>query len=241
MPRVSYHQNVFDLLDLEPRASAAALRQIKACERRCGQPLPASVRDWYMTAGVVPLDGEVEEDEAGYLWHEYSNADHPVPLASVLRAFESADVPGDRAFCLRSSGGRRFVCILIENQAVVSWLVEVDGSDDPPVWVDNDSHLLNDWEQVAPSFSSFLFDWFASYYRRDFTPLSVNSYRVRAGRGPRRPSRTSMACTSGHRGSLPSCRRTSITSSTTWRKGRTWRGPRGRPPTASPARAPGCA
>jgi len=94
MPRVSYHQNVFDLLDHEPRASAAALRQINECERRCGQPLPASLRDWYTTAGVVPLTDRGVGGKAVPLWHEYSNADDPVALSGVLRGFEFAHAAG---------------------------------------------------------------------------------------------------------------------------------------------------
>jgi hypothetical protein len=191
MPRVSYHQNVFDLLDYEPLVSAAALRRIKACERRCGRPLPASLRDWYTTAGVVLLDGDPYGGEAGYLWHEYSNADHAVPLADVLRGFELVHAPRRYGQDLRRDGirfrtGQRFVRVLIENQAVVRWWVEVNGSDDPPVWVDNESPRLNDWGQVSPTFSAFLFDWFAGYYKQDFTPLSHHYYRTR-GRRPDRP------------------------------------------------------
>jgi hypothetical protein len=194
MPRVSYHQNVFDLLGHQPLVSAAALRQVKECERRCGQPLPASVRDWYSTASVVPLRGYPEEGEDGYLWHEYSNADYTVPLADVLRGFEFVHATGGLggdvfgSYGVRSPTGQRFVRVLIENQAVVRWWVELNSSDDPPVWVDNESSSPSDWGQVAPSFSAFLFDWFAAYYTRDFTPLSINSYQQRANRvGPPPP------------------------------------------------------
>jgi hypothetical protein len=182
MARVSYHQNVFDLLDYEPPVSAAALKQIEGYERCCGKPLPASVRDWYMTAGVVPLG---EGPETVSLWHEYSNADHPVPLAGMLRGFELATTPGGRGqrdCCARFRTGERFVLLLIENQAVRNWWVRVDGSDDPPVWDDNGSPRLSEWQRVAPSLSAFLFDWFAAYYTRPFTPLSYHHYRESADR-----------------------------------------------------------
>src|SRR5262249_61133052 len=38
---LSYHQNVFDLLDLGPKASPEALRDLEECERRAGARVPA--------------------------------------------------------------------------------------------------------------------------------------------------------------------------------------------------------
>ena len=75
MRRVSYHQSIFDLLDLQPSESAQARESIEDCERRCGRRLPEAVRQWYLIEGVVQL------------WYDYSNMDAPEPLEVVLRQF----------------------------------------------------------------------------------------------------------------------------------------------------------
>jgi hypothetical protein len=41
--RVSYHQSVFDLLDIQPQESPQAREMIEACEARSGR-LPEAVR-----------------------------------------------------------------------------------------------------------------------------------------------------------------------------------------------------
>src|SRR5688572_30211498 len=88
MQRVSYHQNVFDLLDVEPPASAEAVGMIEACEGRAGRRLPRSLRDWYTWEGVVPLRSRRRGEES--LWYTYSNMDHPQALAEVLEGFEQS-------------------------------------------------------------------------------------------------------------------------------------------------------
>src|SRR5262249_54558018 len=122
---LSYHQNVFDLLDLEPKVSPEALRDIEECERRAGKRLPAALRDWYSLDGIVhrkftgPLDWD---SEFGYLWRDYSNEDHPAPLAEVLEAFTRTDRSG-------ASDRRQDVPVMTENQGCCTWSVRLDGSD----------------------------------------------------------------------------------------------------------------
>src|SRR5438270_5122096 len=114
MTHLSYHQNVFDLLDIELGLSGEALRMIEECERRCGASLPRALRDWYATEQVVPLrraTSEVAESNECPLWHDYSNMDGPLPLEVVLASFEQLN--GDEA-----PTGKRFLEILIENQGV---------------------------------------------------------------------------------------------------------------------------
>jgi hypothetical protein len=57
---VPYHQNVYDLLQLEPGESPEAAQLIAEHEARHG-PVPASVREWYLVPQVLqkrlyPLD-----------------------------------------------------------------------------------------------------------------------------------------------------------------------------------------
>jgi hypothetical protein len=156
MKRVSYHQNLFDLLDQELPLSAEAVRMIEECERRCGRALPAAVREWYSLEGTVHLhpSGEwPDPNEEGSLWHAFSNGDHPRPLAEVLEVFAQAWPPGPE-------GG--FVRIVTENQGCARWYIPADGSDDPPVWCDNDRADVQDWTKEEP-FSTFVFGWIAFF------------------------------------------------------------------------------
>ncbi|MCI0700989.1 MAG: hypothetical protein L0241_07895 [Planctomycetia bacterium] len=50
--RVPYHQNVYDLLQLEPGESPEAARMIAEHEAQHGS-LPASVKEWYLGPNLV--------------------------------------------------------------------------------------------------------------------------------------------------------------------------------------------
>src|SRR4051812_14214082 len=88
--RVPYHQNIYDLLGIEPGACPEAARMIAEHEAAHG-PLPASVREWYLVPNAVPLrPGRLVEEwdvKRGTIWFEYSDIDNPVALASVLAEF----------------------------------------------------------------------------------------------------------------------------------------------------------
>jgi hypothetical protein len=164
MSRLSYHQNVFDLLDCTPAISKAAVRRIEKSEKRCGQRLPAAVRDWYVREKVVPLTRiPRSQEEFGYLWHDYSNDDHPVALEDVLAAFEEV-VAGD---------AEKFVEVLIENQGCAYWFFEVDDSDDPPVWVRPEREDGDSQELENAHFSDFTFGWMSRYSAEDWTPTRL--------------------------------------------------------------------
>src|SRR5262249_35292861 len=198
MQRISYHQSVFDLLDLQPSESATAREMIEVCEAHCGWRLPEAVRQWYLIDQVVPLQRVdnfhgFPENEENHLWYDYSNMDHPEPLDMVLQRFAS------ELQAYRPGSDTNRVRILVENQAVCSWFVQLDGSDDPPVVVDEsydyrpnhpDGSRVLEWVKVADYFSEFVFDWVADYYFREWTPLSERD--VYPGR------RTRPACEKPH-------------------------------------------
>src|SRR5690242_19268834 len=73
MRRVSYHQSVFDLLDMQPPNSVEAESMIESWERQQGQRLPEAVRQWYLIENVVAIR-DVEEwprrNEEGHLWYD---------------------------------------------------------------------------------------------------------------------------------------------------------------------------
>jgi hypothetical protein len=176
MRRVSYHQSVFDLIDVQPPLSAEARKAVEAAEVGCGHRLPASVRDWYLHENTVPL---IQRDRhrrgaPNSLWYDYSNQDSPEPLAEVLDHFaQAAGQPRTRRRVPR-------LRLAVENQGVCSWHVRLTGSDDPPVvseWPYRSPDGLRRvrWQKAAPTFSEFLFDWFGDFYFQDWTPLSERS------------------------------------------------------------------
>src|SRR5579872_5126668 len=79
---VSFHRNVYDLLDILPEVSSQARRMIERHERQHG-PLPAAVREWYCVKDIVPLTDRKPAPPS--IWKQYSNTDRPELLSSVLR------------------------------------------------------------------------------------------------------------------------------------------------------------
>jgi hypothetical protein len=175
MRRESYHQSVFDLLDIQPPHSVEARAMIEAWESRHGRRLLEAVRQWYLIENLVALQEHrgdwPRQNAADHLWYDYSNEDQPEPLEQIPRQFAQEYGEG-----LPSWGPDR-VRVLVENQGVCSWFIQPDGSDDPPVVVDEyyDYHPAHpeeskvlEWVKVADHFSDFVFDWFAGYYYRDW-------------------------------------------------------------------------
>jgi hypothetical protein len=180
MERVSYHQNVFDLLGVERHhLDSRSWRGFHPEDLwRC---LPASVREWYGYEAAVPGVGRIGEElwrdhhyAAGHLWHDFSDGDHPWSLACLCEQLQGQPVNGfsvlpDHLYVLTARIGG------------CNWLVERQG-DDPVVWRDNGSRMRARWTREGP-FSDFLFRWFALFYRRDGTPLSGR----KGARGPGGP------------------------------------------------------
>jgi hypothetical protein len=155
--RLPYHQNVYDLLRIERKESPLAARLIAAHEATHA-PLPAAVREWYLIRKMVPLTDRPGVPRyalgEGSIWFAFSNMEQVAPLTEILAGFAAI------------AGGNpdRFVQFLCENQGVVRWWLEANGSDDPPVWVDND--VPDDpsrWTQETATFSEFVFRWFATF------------------------------------------------------------------------------
>jgi len=91
--------------------------------------LPSSVREWYCN-----------EDAIGLLTR-YSNQDWPVPL---------------REFSVKSWKTHHLLTFKKENQGVCYWAIDLDGSHDPPVYVDVDSNGA-EWTLHAPTFTAYVY------------------------------------------------------------------------------------
>lgn len=122
----SFHADTFLLLREEPPLSTKATLEVEQTEKRLGLCLPASVRDWYSHDGAIEILAK------------HSNQDPPIPLVD---------------FELIHWKGHRLLPFRVENQGVCIWSVMLDGSDDPPVYVDVDSNG-QEWTFLAPTFSA---------------------------------------------------------------------------------------
>lgn len=168
--RIPYHQNVYDLLQIEPGESPEAARMIVEHEFEYGL-LPASVYEWYHVPNVVLLSRaewslEAEEET---LWAELSGDAHPHTLDRVLERFgqigEFTEPP-----C---------VAVLTEQQGGFCWYVQVnrvedDDYDDPPMWIGPSEVYHREWEQVADRFSDFIWQGASAAYLDSYTRLSGN-------------------------------------------------------------------
>jgi hypothetical protein len=108
----AFHTATFRLLRTEPHVSPAAVSWVEDAERRLGCRLPASVREWYCNAKAIDI------------LSRYSNQDPPIAL---------------KKFAVIEWESLRLLPFKYENQGVCTWSISLDGSDDPPVYVDVDS------------------------------------------------------------------------------------------------------
>ena len=106
---MKYHSAALGLIG-KPVACGSE-HNVSVAEQHLDLSLPASVREWY-----TAVEGQA-------ILAKYSNED----TALAPNEFKIIEV------C-----GRRLVQFLIENQGVCWWGFELNGSDDPPVYVDFD-------------------------------------------------------------------------------------------------------
>jgi hypothetical protein len=133
----NFHSTTFRLLGIEPSTTAVATSKVELTERRLGFRLPASVREWYC------------DDCAIDILSKHSNQDWPITLSD----FEVTQGPTNQLLPFKR-----------ENQGVCIWAVALDGSDDPPVFVDVDSNG-NQWNLQATTFSTHVYTCVWDYAR----------------------------------------------------------------------------
>lgn len=123
----SLHTKTYRLLGTTPHESQSAIDQLKDAEKRLGMKLPRSVCDWY------------SDRDALSVLASHSNDDPPIPINEfTLEQWDSSDLLPFRH----------------ENQGVCVWSILLDGSDDPPVYVNLDD---NGWNKLATTFSGYVY------------------------------------------------------------------------------------
>ena len=143
----SFHSATFRLLNFEPEISSAAQRAVADSETRLGVEFPRSVRDWYCRDGAVRILAE------------HSNADPPEEIENLkIIEWQSHRLPPIR----------------YENQGVCTWAFDMDGSEDPPVYVDVDTNG-REWQLLSPTFSQYVFSCVWDYRTVFFKPALVQA------------------------------------------------------------------
>jgi hypothetical protein len=142
---VRFHAKTVKLLNVVPATSESAVADLDAVEVRIGRRLPASVREWYSLEG------------ASKLLRQYSNDDWPLEVREF--GLPRKDTCGGGPHDLLARG---LVVFRYENQGVCVWAFGLDGTDDPPAYVDYDSQFKT-WTQCAPTFSAHLYAWMWDY------------------------------------------------------------------------------
>lgn len=134
-----YHQTTLTLAGLSLETSANAIARVEARERALGIRLPEAVREWYALDAPPALMGLGD------------NQDWPYGIADLGKAeYDCGHYP---AYSPLSEG---YLVFMTENQSVVRWAVQLNGSDDPPVLVE-DERPTGGWHHHADRFSAFVY------------------------------------------------------------------------------------
>jgi hypothetical protein len=140
-----FHSRTLKLLNVAPVISATAASSLDAVEARIARKLPASVREWYSL------------EDACKLLRRLSNDDWPLEPGEF--GLPRKDTHGGGPHDLLA---RDLVVFRYENQAVCVWAFGLDGTEDPPVYVDFDSQFKI-WTRCTPTFSEHLYAWMWDY------------------------------------------------------------------------------
>lgn len=143
-PKLRYHKKLMQALEVTPALSEKNVRLLQEREQELGIKLPASLVELLSLSGISEL------------FRERSNQDELI-TNTEFDEWRKLERLGDPSEVLQG-----FLCVAIENQAVTGWYVPLDGSDDPPVFHNNDQWLEDlsqtEWVHCADSFSRFVRD-----------------------------------------------------------------------------------
>ena len=141
-----YHAATLALIDEELAFSAAAQKTLDQLERLHGITLPASVREWYSL------------DNAVAILAKYSNRDAPVQLTDLggMQSYHDLQVRISGEFDIVATG---YLPVLVENQAVCTWALDLttEAEDPPVVLADYNVTPTTMWIPCTDTFSRFVY------------------------------------------------------------------------------------
>ncbi len=167
--RVPYHQNVYDLLLIEPSTIAGADAPIREWESRTGLRFPAALTELYTTEATIPCGVNAQDEWKLPLvdvWYQYSNMEQPTALDRVL---DQRDRP-DRVQGKVDAGP--YCLVQVENQGCWLLYARLTGEDDPPThatdggpffYRDGEEWTSTAWKPLG-HFSELLFTWIKWFY-----------------------------------------------------------------------------
>lgn len=147
MPKLKYHQAIFDMLQREPVFSEANIAALNEQEKKLGITFPASVREWYSLEDTVKI------------LYDYSDTDEPLEIRE-LKAITQYNK-----------------CIFfISHEGVYAVSFSLSHSPDPPVYRYGDPIWGNEdssgWALWYPNFSHFIYNWiWDQLYIRKYWPI----------------------------------------------------------------------
>jgi hypothetical protein len=144
---LKYHRALFEMLDIEPADSKPFAEIVAEREHALGRALPPSITEFFRLRGIFNLFKQNKNGDGLIGWIFGSNDRTMLQELGIPRQVEQG-----------------YLRVAVENQGVVTWFAQLDGSDDPPVFHDNDMSTTDGdlsevpWTLVAPTFSTFLFE-----------------------------------------------------------------------------------
>ncbi|MBW2735164.1 MAG: hypothetical protein JRH20_22510 [Deltaproteobacteria bacterium] len=188
MSAISRLQTMYDLFNAHPAPNERVARTIDAWQERTNLRLPRALRDFYATECTISL-GLGKSPwvlPTNELWAEFSQV--PPPTLDELLS-NIVDAHSSRPHALFS----QWDMLPLPTQNPLAWIetdvmrvwhgfVELDGSDDPPVWVHcrDSTHASTGWTRATEDhgpvdsncFSSFMYMLVATSYVADQSPWS---------------------------------------------------------------------
>ncbi len=146
---LQYHGDAIRLLGIHAEVDPKSVALIQSTETRLGVRLPDSVREWYSLMDSVGTLEQWSGPGMAILLGRFSES----PQAAIVRPHEVA---------------HSLLPVLLENQGVCRWAVALDGTPDPPVYVEVQDSRDPGWALHAEEFSSFLLALFWDFREGKF-------------------------------------------------------------------------
>jgi hypothetical protein len=143
-----YHLKAFDLIGHQPELIRHDL--LDEFSVKSGLEMPKAVKEFYGVRDAMDLLGN------------FSNCDQPL----------SPD-----QFDVITIGGKPAIAFLVENQGCCTWAFQLDGTGDPPVWVDEGAARESPkWSATTATFSKFVFLRFFDFQYFTKTLATADEY-----------------------------------------------------------------